>query len=63
MAKVRSNVILILPNMTMEPSNMRNNKETIKCEKNTVTYDIGIIDTVFCPTLIHVRQNKNQKKS
>ena len=53
--------MLIMPNMTMESSNVRNNKGTIKCDKNTVTYDIGTIDTVFCSTPIHARQNKNQK--
>ena len=32
---VQSNVMLVLPNVTMEPSNVRkkNNKGTTKCEK------------------------------
>ena len=43
MTKVLSNVILILPNVTMEPSNVRKKKKgTTKCDKRTVTYDVGI---------------------
>ena len=42
MAKVQSNVMLVLPNVIMEPSNVRKkNKGTTECDKSTVTYDIG----------------------
>ena len=39
--RVRSNVMLVLLNMTMELSNVRKNKETIECDKSTITYDIS----------------------
>ena len=39
--RVRSNVMLVLPNMTMELSNVRKNKETIECDKSAITYDIS----------------------
>ena len=36
------NVTKVLSNVTIEPSNMRKKKkETTKCDKKTVTYDIG----------------------
>ena len=42
--KVQSNAILLLPNVTMELSNMRKkNKKTTKCDKSTVICDIGIV--------------------
>ena len=31
--KVQSNVMLVLPNVTMEPLNVIKNKGTIKCDK------------------------------
>ena len=48
---VQSNVILILPNVTMVPSNVRKRererereRERItKCDKSTVTFDVGTI--------------------
>ena len=35
--------MLVLPNVTMEPSNVKknNNKGIIKCDKSTVTCDVG----------------------
>ena len=38
-------MILVLPNVTIEPSNVRKNKETTECDKSTVTCDIG---TALC---------------
>ena len=35
--KIQSNVMLVLINVTMEPSNVRKNKETTTCYKGTVT--------------------------
>ena len=38
--------MLVLPNVTIEPSNARKkNKGTIGCDKSTVTYDV---DTTQC---------------
>ena len=40
--KVLSNVMLVLPNMTIEPLNVRKkNKRTTKCDKRIVTCNIG----------------------
>ena len=40
--KNRANVMLVLLNMTMEPSNSNLKKKgTIICDKRTVKYDIG----------------------
>ena len=39
--KVLSNVMLVLPNLTMKPSNVRKNKGATTCDKRTVTYDVG----------------------
>ena len=33
--------MLVLPNMTMEASNVRKNKENTKCDKSTVTCDVS----------------------
>ena len=33
--------MLVLLNVTMELSNVRKNKETIECDKSTITYDIS----------------------
>ena len=41
-SKVQAYVVLVLPNMTMEPSNVRKNRETTECDKSTVTCDVGI---------------------
>ena len=38
---VRSNVMLVLPSVIMEPSNVRKNKGTTNVNKSIVTYDIG----------------------
>ena len=36
--------MLILPNVTIEPSNVRKKKKkTIECNKSTVTCDVGTI--------------------
>ena len=42
MSKVQVYVVLVLPNMTIEPSNVRKNRETTECDKSTVTCDVGI---------------------
>ena len=42
MTKIQSHVILVLHNVRIIPSNVRKNKGTIECDKNTVTYDLGI---------------------
>ena len=34
--------MLVLINVTMEPSNVRKNKRTMAYYKNTVTWDVGI---------------------
>ena len=40
--KVRSNVILVLPNAMMELSNVKKlNKGKTKCGKSTVIYNVG----------------------
>ena len=42
MIKVQLDVMLVLPNVTMEPSYVRKkNKGTTEYDKSTVTYDIG----------------------
>ena len=45
MTKVLLNIMLVLPDMTMEPLNVRKNKETTECDKSTVTCDVS---TVTC---------------
>ena len=40
-SKVQSHVMLILRNVRMILSNVRKNKETTKCDKSTITYDIS----------------------
>ena len=41
--KVRSNVMLVLYNVTMESSNAKKKKKrTTKCNKSTITYDVVI---------------------
>ena len=62
MAKVQSNVMLVLPNVTMEPSNVRKkNKGTIECDKSTVTCDVGNAQcdngTIKCEEKIEVPIN------
>ena len=44
MRKVRSNKMLVLPNLTMKPSNVgekKKKKGTTECDRSTVTYDVG----------------------
>ena len=52
MTKIESNVMLVLLNVTMKPSNMRKNKETIECDKSIVTCNIDTAqfedDTIKC---------------
>ena len=38
---VRSHVILVLLNVIMEPLNVRNNRETTKCDKSSITCDVS----------------------
>ena len=40
MTKVLSNVMLVLPNVTIEPSNVRKKKGTTKFDKRIITYDV-----------------------
>ena len=51
-----SHVMLELHNVRMEPSNMRKNKGTAKCDKRTVTCDVGTAqyedETVKCEDLV-----------
>ena len=63
MTKVRSYVMLLLPNMTMELSNVKEkkNESTTKCDKRTVRYDIGTAqcdnEIVKCEKTIMVPPN------
>ena len=56
--KVQSDMMLVLPKVIMEPLNVRekkNKKGTTKCNKRTITYDVG---TTQCDD----RTNKCEKK-
>ena len=48
--------MLKLHNVKMEPSNVRKNKGTTKCDKRIVTYDVGITkcedETIKCEDLV-----------
>ena len=52
MTKVQLHMILVLHNVKMMPSNMRKNKGTTECDKNTVTCHVGTAqyeaDTIKC---------------
>ena len=51
--------MLILHNVTIEPSNVRKkNKRTIECDKSTVTCDVG---TVQCEDEIVKCERKKQE--
>ena len=41
MRNVRSYVMLVLPNVIMEPSNVRKKKENHRFDKSTVTCDVS----------------------
>ena len=41
--KIQLNVMLILPNVTKEPLNVRKKKWITKCDNSTVTCDVGTI--------------------
>ena len=43
--KIQSHVMLILHNVRMVPLNVRKNKRSTECDKNTIIYDI---DTTQC---------------
>ena len=45
MTKIQSHVMLILHNVKMVPLNVRKNKRSTECDKNTIIYDI---DTTQC---------------
>ena len=45
MTKIQSHVMLILHNVRMVPLNLRKNKRSTECDKNTIIYDI---DTTQC---------------
>ena len=45
MTKIQSHVMLILYNVRMVPLNVRKNKRSTECDKNTIIYDI---DTTQC---------------
>ena len=62
MAKVLSNVMLVLSNVTIELLNVRKkNKKTIECDKSTVTSHVGITqcdnETVKCEEKIKASLN------
>ena len=59
MSKVQAYVVLVLPNMTIEPSNVRKNRETTECDKNTVTCDVG---TALCENGI-VKYEEEKKRN
>ena len=40
--KVQSHVMLVLPNVTIGPSNVRGKKGITECDKSTVRCNIGI---------------------
>ena len=40
-AKVQSYVMLILPNVIIESSNVRKKKGIVECDKSTVTCNVG----------------------
>ena len=40
--------MLVLPNVTMKPSNVRKNKGITECDKSTVKCDIGIAQCEDC---------------
>ena len=41
--KEQSYIMLVLPNVTMEPSNVKKKKKrTTECDKSIVTCDVGI---------------------
>ena len=68
MAKVWSNVILVLSNVTMELSNVRKkNKRIAECDKSTVIYDVGIVQcdngTVKCEKKIQGPSNVRNVRS
>ena len=50
--------MLVLPNVTIEPSNVRKNKGTTECDKSTITRDVSIVQcdngTVKCEEKIKV---------
>ena len=51
-------MILVLPNVTIEPSNMKKkNKGTIECDKSTVTYVVG---TIQCDNKTVKYEEKNK---
>ena len=43
-------VILVMPNVTMEPTNVTKKKVNIKCDYNTVIWDVGIVKCDFGTT-------------
>ena len=62
MTKVKSNVMLVLHNITMEASNLRRKKKkkgTTICDRRIVKYDIG---TVQCDNEI-IKFKKQIKKT
>ena len=66
MRKVRSNKMLLLPNVTMEPSNVwKKNKGITECDKNTVTCHVGTAqyeaDTIKCEEK-KIRESPNVTK-
>ena len=66
MRKVRSNVMLVLHNMTIEPSFARKKKWTTKHDKSTVTYDFGTAQfedgTIKCKKKKKIRVQLNVAK-
>ena len=59
--------MLVLLNVTMEPSNVKKSKGTTKCEKRIVTCDIGTTqcedETVKCEKKVRKPSNVRKKLS
>ena len=59
--------MLVLPNLTIEPSNVRKKKRITKCNKSTVTYDVSTAqfkdDTINCEKKIQVQLNMEKVRS
>ena len=61
--KVQLDVMLVLPNVTMKPSNIRKNKGITECDKSTITCHVGTVqcedETIKCEKKIKKREPPN----
>ena len=60
MTKVQSQVILVLRNVRIVPSNVRKKKGTAECDKSTITCDLVLHNMRMVP--LNVRKNKGTTK-